>query len=242
MSLVYPIPRHPPGRRGFTMVEVLTAVSIICILTGLLIPIIGAVQRQAKKARSLILFNNVANAFNDYKREYGRFPIFKELDASATPWPTNKGEVDTSFQLNDGDAILRQVLTADNAYLASVSNPGAINYNRNGIRFLELDETFLCRDRVGTSASSVNPWIMDGFDNPFIGMVVHTGTNQEIDSGAFSTAKPVTDSEDDPGALLPAVVHNIPQTIAIYSLVVNLNDDSVNSTWVTNWPYAQYNK
>jgi prepilin-type N-terminal cleavage/methylation domain-containing protein len=242
MSLVYPTCRQPRDRRGFTLVETLTAISIILILAGMLMPIIGAVQRQAKKARSQLLFSNISNAFDQYKSEYGRYPLFKELDAKATPWPTNANEIDTSFQLNDGDAILRQVLTADNSYLSSVSTPGAVNYNRNGVRFLELDERFLCRDKTGTSASSTDPWIMDGFDNPYIGMIVHTGTNQEIDQTAFSTGKALTDAEDDPGTLLPAVVHNIPQRIAIYSLVANLKDDPVNSTWVTNWPYDQYDK
>src|SRR5471032_2151379 len=128
MSLVYPTCRQSRDRRGFTLVETLTAISIILILAGMLMPIIGAVQRQAKKARSQLLFSNISNDFEQYKSEYGRYPLFKELDAKPTPWPTNANEIDTSFQLNDGDAILRQVLTADNAYLNTVSTPGAVNY------------------------------------------------------------------------------------------------------------------
>jgi prepilin-type N-terminal cleavage/methylation domain-containing protein len=240
MPLVYPHPRHSPGRPGFTLMELLTVISIIAVLAGLLWPVVGAAMRQANKSRTLMLFNGISNAFEQYRQEYGRYPIFPELTATATPWTTNKNEVDYSFLLNDGDSILRKVLTADNAYLAASSTPGAKNYNRNGIVFLSLDETFLTRDKPDTTASNADPLIQDGFKNVNIGMVVHTGDNQEIDAGAFSTAKAVPDSEDN-GALVPKVTHNLPQRIAIYSLVTDLDDDPVNSPWVTNWPYAQYN-
>jgi prepilin-type N-terminal cleavage/methylation domain-containing protein len=245
MPLDYPHPRLVPGRRGFTLIELLTVIAIICVLAGILQPLIGTVMRQARKARSLVLFTNLDTAFNGYRQEYGRYPIFKELNAVATPWSTNKNEIDYSFILNDGDAILRRVLTADNDYLTAASTPGATNYNRNATKFLELDETFLARGDInnnGSGASSVNPYIMDGFKNTDIGVIIHTGDNQEIDEAAFATATPVQDSEGTSGGLLPKVVHNLPQDIAIYSLVLNLNDDAVNSSWVTNWPYTQYNK
>jgi len=237
--------RLSPGRRGFTLIELLTVIAIVAVLAGILQPIIGAVWRQARKARTMVLFTNVGGAMENYRQEYGRYPIFKELNAVATPWSTNLNEIDYSFLLNDGDALLRRVLTADNDYLAAASTPGATNYNRNSIRFLELDESFLARGDInnsGSGASSVNPFIMDGFKNVNIGVIIHTGQNREIDQAAFATSKPVQDSEGTPGGLLPKVAHNIPQNIALYSLVLNLNDDAVNSTWVTNWPYDQYNK
>jgi len=241
MSPAYPTPRQAPGRRGFTLVELLTVIAIICVLSGIAFPIIGMVARQANKGRSQALFNDIATSFEQYKQEYGRYPIFKELSATATPWSTNKNEIDYSFQLNDGDAILRRVLTADNKYLAAASTPGSVNYNRNGDVFLVLPESFLLLEKEGTSASTGNPWIMDGFENPYIGMIVHTGDSKEIDQGAFSTAKPVPDADDN-GPMLPKVVHNLQQNIAVYSLVQNLNDDPVNSPWITNWSYDQYNR
>lgn len=237
----HPTYRLKPAPAGFTLVELLTVIAIVCVLAAMLQPIIETVRRQAHKSRTLALFGNVDNAFQQYKEEYGRYPIFKELGATATPWSTNKNEIDTTFQLNDGDAILRRVLCADNKYLIQASTPGAVNYNRHSVRFLELDETYLNRDKTGTTASTNNPWIQDGFKNVYIGVVVHTGDSHEIESSAFTSAKPVPDADDN-GPLLPKVVHNLPQLIAIYSLVQNLNDDPVNSTWVTNWNYDQYNR
>ena len=55
-----PPPAHPPsvgtrvpgtlGRRGFTMVEMLTVIAIIAILAGILFPVFATVKKNVHKA------------------------------------------------------------------------------------------------------------------------------------------------------------------------------------------------
>ena len=59
--------RKPPARRpGFTLVELLTVISIIAILAGILIPVIGNVQISARKAKSTSNLQSIGHALMLY--------------------------------------------------------------------------------------------------------------------------------------------------------------------------------
>jgi len=238
MPLCPPHPRQARVYRGFTLVELLTVMSIVAILVGILVPAVGVVQRKVNESKSHVLFQSVITSFDAYKSEYGRYPIFfKDLQASPNPWATDHNEIDYTFMLNDGNAILRRVLTADSAYLVSVSAPGSINYNKLAIRFLNLTDDNIDARVYGTPD---NPFIVDGFKNPQIGMVVHSGSHQEINKDAFTSAKAVGYPDDTGVSMQPKVNRNLPQVIAMYSLIQPINGDPVNSLWCTNWPYIEY--
>jgi prepilin-type N-terminal cleavage/methylation domain-containing protein len=229
-----PTLRRPRFSRGFTLVELLTVIAVIGILAGILVPTIGVVVQKNRQNRSKTLFSNIVLAFESYKESYGRYPIFQELSAQATPWKTNANEIDYSFGLNDNKAILRQVLMDDPAYQTTASAPGAVNYNRLKINFLQVDDSLLSHDTPGTAQ---DPVIVDGFGNSDIGVVVHVGSNREIDKD--SIIKGVSDAEGN-GPLVPKVVRNIPLPIVLYSLTQDQNNDAINSPWVTTWIYGDY--
>jgi len=231
-----PSHRRPLARRGFTLIELLTVIAVIGILAGILVPTIGVVVHKNRVDRSKTLFSNIELAFESYKATYERYPIFTELAAEAKPWKTNQNEIDYSFLFNDGKAILRQVLMNDVAYQTTASSPGAVNYNRLKIAFLQPDDSLLSRNEPG---SDQNPVLVDGFGNPQIGVVVHIGGNREIDKDAFS--KGVNDTEGT-GPMVPKVVRNIPLNMVLYSLELDINDDAINSKWITTWVYGDYNQ
>jgi prepilin-type N-terminal cleavage/methylation domain-containing protein len=231
-----PIIRRPRPRRGFTLVELLTVIAIIGILVGILVPTIGTVLRKNRYNRSKTLFTNIAMAFESYKEQYGRYPIFNELSAQSKPWENNPHEIDYTFLFNDDKSLLRQVLMNDAAYQITANAPGATNYNRLKIPFLHVDDSLLSRDPPG---SDEDPLLVDGFGNPNIGVVIHVGTAHEIDKNAF--VKGVSDPDGN-GPLVPKVVRNIPLTIVLYSLIEDLNDDAVNSSWVASWTYGDYDQ
>ncbi len=74
--------------RAFTLIELLTVISIIAILMGLLFPAIGLVKEQANKARAKNDVSNIVTAVRTYNVEYGKYPSIAEGGKSADPGGT----------------------------------------------------------------------------------------------------------------------------------------------------------
>jgi prepilin-type N-terminal cleavage/methylation domain-containing protein len=230
--------RGTRARPAFTLIEMLTVIAVIGILVSILVPVVGKARYVAKKDKSSALFKDIEQAFEQYRQSYGRYPIFSELSYTKSISAVN-GESDFTFYLNgagNANPIMRQVLTNDSAYQSTVSGPGAVNYNKQRVQFLNLDDSMVSTQDPGTIT---NPIIVDGFGNPNIGVVVHIGATRSIDQNAFTL--PVPDADGD-GSLTPKVVRTLPQNIAIYSLILDTNNDPVNSDWITNWPYDDYDQ
>ena len=70
----------PPVRKifsngaGFTIVELLTALVIIAILTAILIPSLALVRNTAKEAKQRAQFTTIALALTAFKSDHGRYP------------------------------------------------------------------------------------------------------------------------------------------------------------------------
>ncbi len=61
----------PGPRRGFTLVELLTVISIIAILMSILVPTVGVIQLQARKSRSIGNLKSVSSALSIYAMDHG---------------------------------------------------------------------------------------------------------------------------------------------------------------------------
>ena len=62
------------NRIGFTLIELLVVISIIAILAGLLIPVIGSVRRRGQVTATVLEIQNLKNAIEQYKQKFGDYP------------------------------------------------------------------------------------------------------------------------------------------------------------------------
>jgi type II secretory pathway pseudopilin PulG len=68
------VPFSQPGRRAFTLVELLVVITIIIILMGLLTPVIMIALGNAKEARIIGDIAGLDTALKAYKEKYGSYP------------------------------------------------------------------------------------------------------------------------------------------------------------------------
>ncbi|MDB6092502.1 MAG: hypothetical protein JWM32_64 [Verrucomicrobia bacterium] len=137
----------PPRRRGlraaFTLVELLTVMSIIGILVAILIPTTSAVRVSARRARTKVQFSQWALAMELFRQEYGFFPA---IDAGT-------GKVDSKlFSAALTGRLLDGSVPADAASFAGNAKGAAFYSIAEG----ELDETRrLIVDAFGNSDIAV---------------------------------------------------------------------------------------
>ncbi len=74
-------PQPQARHSAFTLVELLTVITIIAILMGLLFPAIGIAKDQARKAEARTAVTGIVTAVKQYYAEYGKYP----LGAAANP-------------------------------------------------------------------------------------------------------------------------------------------------------------
>lgn len=85
MKLTNQVSRHPA--LGFTLIELLVVIAIIAILAGLLLPAVSAARQRAAVARARAEIKTLQTAINQYKTDYGRYPVTKEAET----WAANNG-------------------------------------------------------------------------------------------------------------------------------------------------------
>ncbi|MGJ3244441.1 MAG: type II secretion system protein [Opitutales bacterium] len=193
-------------QRGFTLIELLTVIAIIAILAGILIPTVGAVQRQARVAQSKALFQQLATAAISYKSEYGYFPTFGQAYG---------GSGDHVVNLSDDPEAVYQTLTGYNSDGSPLTGQAAaLNPKRIGFFSFATSNFYI---DPATGERSTEPILADAFNNRDIVMVMDQDGNGLLSADSFSqpvqvedTGESVTVSSEIPGA-------GLRQPVAVYS-------------------------
>ena len=75
-----PIARQSDSKAAFTIVELLTVMSIIVILIGLMVPSLNMVRRYAWEVRQKAQFNSIGTAIELFNSEFEGYPDSSEQD------------------------------------------------------------------------------------------------------------------------------------------------------------------
>lgn len=81
-----PIAKQSNEKRAFTIVELLTVMSIIIILMGLLAPVMNKVRRYARKVSQKNQFHSINLALELFRAEFDGYPDSGAADVSGVPY------------------------------------------------------------------------------------------------------------------------------------------------------------
>ena len=81
-----PIAKQPNKKAAFTIVELLTVMSIIIILMGLLAPAMNRVRRFARKVSQKNQFHSINVALELFRAEFDGYPDSREVDETGAPY------------------------------------------------------------------------------------------------------------------------------------------------------------
>ena len=80
------IVKQSSRKKAFTIIELLTVMSIIVILIGVLVPALNNVRRYAKKVKQLAQFNAINAAIELFSNENDGYPPSGALDGAGQPY------------------------------------------------------------------------------------------------------------------------------------------------------------
>ena len=81
-----PIVKQARRRRAFTIIELLTVMSIIVILIGLMVPALNKVRRYARDVQQKAQFNAINAAVELFSNEFDGYPPSTALDGNNQPY------------------------------------------------------------------------------------------------------------------------------------------------------------
>lgn len=81
-----PITKQSDKKTAFTIIELLTVMSIIVILIGLLLPSLTMVKRYAKEVRQRAQFHSIDSAMELFSGDWGAYPPSNALDEASVDY------------------------------------------------------------------------------------------------------------------------------------------------------------
>lgn len=161
---------RPHRQTAFTLLELLSVIAVIGILTALIFPAVRSARVAANKARTKVQFSQWAAALEGFRSEYGYYPVF---DATALV----NGGATTAIT---GDHLFHDILAGRKRDGTALPATGpAATQNRKLIGFYSFS------DADFTNAGSPTPNLLrDAFDNTEIAVLVDKNLDGVIKAGS----------------------------------------------------------
>lgn len=162
-----------PRARAFTLIELLTVIAILGVLTAILLPTARSARRSASRAMTRAQFAGWATGFEQFRQEYGSYP---QLFQNGAQKLVNQGATTTLA----GNHLFHDVLAGvrrDGQPLqgATTGNPTpALGQNPRRIRFVSFTEAdFITQADVNAGRAQANRLnlIRDAFYNHSIAVI-----------------------------------------------------------------------
>ncbi|MBA4136386.1 MAG: prepilin-type cleavage/methylation domain-containing protein [Opitutus sp.] len=167
--------RRGLGQGAFTLLELLTVITIIGILAALIFPSVGAARKAANRAKTKVQFSQWVAAIESFRSEYGYYPTF---DASNL---VNGGAPTTL----SGDHLFHDLLAGkkrDGTAPGTTASTSAGNQNRKRIAFHSFG------DSEFTAPDGPFPYLLrDAFENLSIAVLVDKNLDGKIDATDYAT-------------------------------------------------------
>lgn len=161
---------HPPysnrrNQQGFTLIELLTVIAVIAILAGILIPAVGVVQNNARKAKTRAQFNQYATALEAFKGEYGYYPVF------STGGGGSQGDSVVELHQGNNSQDFYEIMTGRDFRSGNPigNNSDAFRYNRRKLSFYSFSDQEIANDeyasqyriREGSILTASGNWLIE---------------------------------------------------------------------------------
>lgn len=157
---------------GFTIIELLTVMAVIGILSAILIPTVASVRRSANKAKTKVQFSQWAAAIEAFRNEYGYYPQFSNNKV-------NDGATST------GDHLFHDILAGRRRDGSAIGTTASAQ-NRKRIAFYSFSEGDF------TPSDSTTPnLIQDAFENTDIAVIVDRDLDGMITSNDYNGSLPL---------------------------------------------------
>ncbi len=118
---------HRTTGRGFTLIELLVVISIIGILAGMLLPVLGSAKTKAKVAKTKTEIVSLMTAITQYEADYHRYPASDLARASVTD-DIPDFTFGTYYRKNDGSGYRLMNGTGRQALPAIDNGSRRLNY------------------------------------------------------------------------------------------------------------------
>lgn len=152
------LPSRARSHPAFTLIELLTVVAIVGLLAALLFPGIKSARIAANKARTRVQFNQWAGALENFRSEYGYYPVLS--DSNLVNPPGQDSDPATLHLFHDVLAARRRDGSALPAYSSATDPQFPEIQNRRLISCLtfgdaDFSDDNLVRDAFGNTAIAV---------------------------------------------------------------------------------------
>jgi prepilin-type N-terminal cleavage/methylation domain-containing protein len=137
-------------RVGFSLIELVIVIAIICLLVSMLVPAVNKSNRSIKFTQSKLRIAQIANGLKSYYAEYGCWPdVFKP---------------NVPYSFIDKSEVFAMMLVGNSNYMDNFQQKNLLYLNPKRLKFMDLNSSDLYKLGMDLQKDK----LADKFNNPDI--------------------------------------------------------------------------